>query len=213
MGKRRSTLMKGKRAAGEGANDAPSLRAFSDEPPAWARLAPFLAFLLLLALYLATLCPSVGGGDSGELTAAALTGGVPHPSGYPLFALLARFFAALPLGHSPAWRVNLLSAVPMAAAAGLVCAVVQSWTRNSAAGLLAAALGRHRPPVVAPKVSAHVGALIGASMVGGLLVSWGVRPEPGLRDLGLGILSLGSIGLACAVSIAAVAYIADRHLG
>jgi len=140
MEKGRSTLRKGKRAVGESVYDDPSLRAFSDEPRAGARLAPFLAFLLLLALYLATLCPSVGGGDSGELTAAALTGGVPHPSGYPLFALLARFFAALPLGHSPAWRVNLLSAVPMAAAAGLVCAVVQSWTRNPAAGLLAAAL-------------------------------------------------------------------------
>jgi hypothetical protein len=50
-------------------------------------------------------------------------------------------------------------------------------------------------------------------VVGGLLVSWGVRPQPGLRDLGLGIISLGSIGLACAVSIAAVAYVADRHLG
>jgi hypothetical protein len=72
--------------------------------------------------------------------AAALTGGVPHPSGYPLFALLARGFGALPLGHSLAWRVNLLSAVSTAAAGGLVCAAVQSWTRSAAAGLLAAAL-------------------------------------------------------------------------
>jgi hypothetical protein len=54
---------------------------------------------------------------------------------------------------------------------------------------------------------------MGASIAGGLLVSWGVRPEPRLRDLGLGIISLGSIGLACAVSVAAVAYIANRHLG
>jgi hypothetical protein len=58
-----------------------------------------------------------------------------------------------------------------------------------------------------------LGALIGASIVGGLLVSWGVRPEPGLRDLGLGIISLGPIGLACALSVAAVAHLADRHLG
>jgi len=58
-----------------------------------------------------------------------------------------------------------------------------------------------------------MGALIGAAMVGGLLVSWGVRPEPGLRDLGLGIISLGSIGLACAVIVAGVAYVADRYLG
>jgi hypothetical protein len=127
-----------------------------DEPTAWARLAPFLAFLFLVALYIATLHPSVAGGDSGELTAAALTGGVPHPSGYPLFALLARFFAALPLGHSPAWRVNLLSAVSTAAAGGLVCAVVWSWTRNAVAGLLAAALFGTNPLVWSHATGAEV---------------------------------------------------------
>ena len=125
-----------------------------DEP--WARLAPFVAFLFLLALYIATLTPSVAGGDSGELTAAALTGGVPHPSGYPLFALLARLFAALPLGPSPVWRVNLLSAVSMAAAGGLACAVVQSWTRNPAAGLVAAALFGTSPVVWSNATSAEV---------------------------------------------------------
>jgi Protein of unknown function (DUF2723) len=156
MGKRKSARGRGKRTATEGANDNSSLPASSDEPAAWARLAPFLASLLLAALYLATLYPSVAGGDSGELTAAALTGGVPHPSGYPLFALLARLFAALPLGHSPAWRVNLLSAVSTAAAAGLVCAVVHSWTRNPVAGLLAAALFGTNPLVWIHATSAEV---------------------------------------------------------
>ena len=103
-------------------------------------LAPLIAFAGLLALYIATLAPSVVGGDSGELTTSALTGGVPHPPGYPLFAMLARLFAALPLGHSPAWRVNLLSATSTAAAAALLCATVQLWTREAAAGLVAAAL-------------------------------------------------------------------------
>jgi len=107
-------------------------------PRAW--LAPAVTFVCLMALYVSTLAPSIMGGDSGELTAAALTGGVPHPPGYPLFALLARFFAALPLGHSPAWRVSLLSATATAAAAALVCATVILWTRESAAGLVAAAI-------------------------------------------------------------------------
>jgi len=92
-------------------------------------------------------------------------------------------------------------------AATFVCLV---W---AAAGLLTAALVRGRAPVVAGNVSGHVGALLGASIVGGLLVSVGVRPQPGLRDLGLGIVSLGSIGLACAVSVAVVAHLANRHLG
>ena len=126
MRRRKLAPKLGTRAAAEGPNSA-----VADESAAWARLAPLLAFLVLAALYVATLRPSVAGGDSGELTAAALTGGVPHPSGYPVFALLARFFAALPLGHSPAWRVNLLSAMSTAAAGGLLCAAVRSWTRNA----------------------------------------------------------------------------------
>jgi hypothetical protein len=103
-------------------------------------LAPLVAFVALLVLYVATLAPSVVGGDSGELTASALSGGVAHPPGYPLFTLLARLFNALPLGHTAAWRVNLLSAVSTAAAGGLVCAVVLLWTRQTAAALVAAAL-------------------------------------------------------------------------
>ncbi|MBN2577014.1 MAG: DUF2723 domain-containing protein [Deltaproteobacteria bacterium] len=103
-------------------------------------LAPLVAFAGLFALYVVTLAPSVVGGDCGELTAASLTGGVPHPPGYPLFAMLARGFAWLPLGHSPAWRVNLLSAFATAGAAAVLCATVQLWTREAAAGLVAAAL-------------------------------------------------------------------------
>ncbi|HJX63204.1 MAG TPA: DUF2723 domain-containing protein [Polyangia bacterium] len=156
MGKRRPAPGKGKRIVAESANLNPWVPAFSDELAAWTRLAPFLAFVFLVVLYIATLTPSVAGGDSGELAAAGLTGGVPHPSGYPLFALLARLFGALPLGHSAIWRVNLLSAVSMAAAGGLLCAVVQSWTRNAAAGLMAAALFGTSPVVWSNATSAEV---------------------------------------------------------
>jgi hypothetical protein len=51
-----------------------------------------------LAVYLATLQRGVPGGDSGELIASAVTGGVAHPSGYPLFLLLARAAAAILAG-------------------------------------------------------------------------------------------------------------------
>ena len=92
-------------------------------------------------------------------------------------------------------------------AAAFVCLV---W---AAIGLVVAALVRRGPSVPGGNAQVRLGALIGASLVGGLLVSWGVRPEPGLRDLGLGVLSLGSVGLACAISVAVVARAADRHLG
>ena len=46
-----------------------------------------LVFSVVLAGYAVTLCKSVGGGDSGELVAAACSLGVPHPPGYPLHTL------------------------------------------------------------------------------------------------------------------------------
>jgi len=146
------------------------------------------------------------------------------PSGHTTVALSIAL-AAVIVAPS-AWRSTVAIGVSATASLVGVALVLGRWHRPSdvlaatfvclvwaAAGLLTAALVRHRPPVPARGVSLHVGALIGAAIVGGLLVSWGVRPEPGLRDLGLGIISLGSIGLACAGSVAAVAYVADRHLG
>jgi len=146
------------------------------------------------------------------------------PSGHTTVALSIAL-AAVMVAPS-AWRSTVAIGVSGTAALVGVALVLGRWHRPSdviaatfvclvwaASGMLTAALVRQRPPLSVRKPSAHLGALIGAAMAGGLLVSWGVRPEPGLRDLGLGIISLGSIGLACAVSVAAVAHLAERHLG
>ncbi|MCJ7750275.1 MAG: DUF2723 domain-containing protein, partial [Armatimonadetes bacterium] len=55
-------------------------------------------FVVLLAVYHATLIPTVIDQDSGELVAAAHVLGIPHPTGYPLWALLGRAFDYLPVG-------------------------------------------------------------------------------------------------------------------
>ena len=73
-------------------------------------------------------------GDSGELVAAVHTLGIPHPSGYPLYALLGKLWTLLlPLG-SVAWRMSLLSAVCAAGTSALVFAIL----RVAGAGRLAA---------------------------------------------------------------------------
>ena len=81
-----------------------------------------------LTVYVATLAPGLTfehyGTDGGDLIAAARTLGVPHPSGYPTYTLLAWLFSHLPLGVV-AYRVNLLSAVCAAGAVGLLCRVAQ----------------------------------------------------------------------------------------
>lgn len=82
--------------------------------------------VLSLVVYLATLAPDLTnanfGTDGGDLIAAARTLGVPHPSGYPTYVLLAWLASHLPVG-SIAYRVNLLSAVCAAVAVGLCFSV------------------------------------------------------------------------------------------
>jgi hypothetical protein len=59
------------------------------------------------------------GSDGGDLITAAATGGVAHPTGYPVYLLFARIFQLLPIG-SLAFRTNLMSAFAAVSAALLV---------------------------------------------------------------------------------------------
>lgn len=92
-----------------------------------------VAALIAAALYARTLAPTVGAGDSGELILAARGLGIPHPPGYPLWLLLARLAAAIPVG-ALALRVNAVSALTTAVAVGLF------WILGRGAGLKTAAL-------------------------------------------------------------------------
>lgn len=82
---------------------------------------------LLFTLYLNTMAPALtwanDGSDGGDLITAAYTGGVPHPSGYPLYLILARLFQSLPIG-TLAYRTNLMSGVFAAFSAWLVYCIV-----------------------------------------------------------------------------------------
>jgi hypothetical protein len=90
-------------------------------------LPPLILVGALLAVYLASMAPGLswanGGADGGDLISAAATGGVAHPTGYPLYLLLARLFLWLPVG-SLAYRTNMMSAVAAVLAALLVFSLV-----------------------------------------------------------------------------------------
>ena len=92
---------------------------------AWRHLLPWLVGGLALLLYVLTAAPWLSwaheGADGGDLIAASMTQGVPHPSGYPTYCLLGRLFALLPLG-SIARRFNLFSATAAAVSIGLLVA-------------------------------------------------------------------------------------------
>ncbi|GAB4108693.1 MAG: hypothetical protein OHK0022_60550 [Roseiflexaceae bacterium] len=98
--------------------------------------------LAAFALYAATLLPGVGGGDTAEFQRAGPTLGLAHPSGYPLYTLLGWLWSQLPLGGTPAWRMNLLSAALAALALAAVYACGRALgQRPPAAAGAAAALG------------------------------------------------------------------------
>lgn len=81
----------------------------------------------MLGLYIATGSPTItwnhNGADSGELAAAALSLGIPHPPGYPTWVLLAHLAMKLLPGADPAARLVLLSALAAAASCVLVTLV------------------------------------------------------------------------------------------
>lgn len=92
-------------------------------PAHWSRLERWTAaavFVVPIAAYVLTLSPSVGFIDSGELAAVVSTFGIAHPTGYPVFTILARAFATLPLPMVPIQQLNLLSALVCAAAVVLL---------------------------------------------------------------------------------------------
>ncbi len=114
--------------------------------------------LVALGVYAATLNPTVSHGDSGEMITVARTFGVPHPPGFPLYALLAGLFAHVPLA-SVATRVNFFSVVCDALAAALVFRAAARFTASVPAGILAAALFAFSPIVWPYAVTTEVFAL------------------------------------------------------
>jgi hypothetical protein len=57
--------------------------------------------------------------DTSEYITAAYTLGLPHPPGNPLFVLIGRVFAILPIAKTVAQRINLLAALCSAISAGM----------------------------------------------------------------------------------------------
>ena len=81
-------------------------------------LAAALTSLGIFILYVLTLAPTTAMWDTSEYMASAFVLGNPHPPGNPLFVLLGRVFAVLPIPFSVAVKINLLAAVTSAISAG-----------------------------------------------------------------------------------------------
>ncbi|MGH8047737.1 MAG: protein O-mannosyl-transferase family [Chthoniobacterales bacterium] len=93
-----------------------------------------IATLVSFVVYAWTTAPSVTLLDSGEFIVAAQHFGVPHPTGYPVWTMLAWLFQLIPLGNV-AWQLALFSGVCGALAVGLATMLI----RNSVLWMLPAA--------------------------------------------------------------------------
>ena len=83
-----------------------------------------LLFVVSFALYIRTLAPSLLYGDSAEFQTVAYTLGIGHPTGYPVYILLARVFTLIPAGDI-AYRVNLFSAFCAALTVALAYLIIR----------------------------------------------------------------------------------------
>src|SRR5512135_2216463 len=94
-----------------------------------------IAFFLL---YFFTLAPNVLSADNGEFQLVAWKLGIAHPPGYPLYTLIGFLFTRFFV--SPAFALNLLSAIIAAITLLLVSKTVQLLTQSVLAGLVAASI-------------------------------------------------------------------------
>jgi len=105
-------------------------------PRAW--FAGMIAGAIALTFYVWGAAPTVLSGDSAEMATVAAVGGVPHPTGYPMFVLIGR--ATQPfLPGSPARRATLMCAL-MGSVSVMLFALLLSELQLSWAAVLAGAL-------------------------------------------------------------------------
>ena len=96
-------------------------------PPLFRRIdwiALLITFASVWAVYLWTLAPNLTLEDSGELCTGSYYAGIPHPPGYPFWAIYSWFWTfILPIGNV-AWRVEVGQSFAAAMGCGLLALMV-----------------------------------------------------------------------------------------
>ncbi len=73
----------------------------------------FLFLLFWLIFYIYFQVSGIYGGDAGDFVSSAIVNGIPHPPGFPLYALIAHLLTKIGIGTF-AFRVAFLSSIPTA---------------------------------------------------------------------------------------------------
>lgn len=170
-----------------------------------SRLLPSLlvALVAFAAAWLAML-PGVAFWDTGELQAVGPLMGTAHPTGFPTYVLLGWFASVVlqPFGD-PAFRMNLLSALCLAVAAGVTVDLVRALTGWVVLGI-AAGIAMALTPIawaIATHAETHSLHLALVAVLLWLLVTWDghVRGEGDRGDRGDRYLVAAAIVFGLAV--------------
>ena len=147
------------------------------------------SFALLYGFFQMT---GIYAGDSGELVTAGSIWGVPHPPGYPLFTLLANILVRIVPFSTEAFRIGLLSSLPMALSLGMCSLLLLSLTGSLAAGIIGPSIIGLTYPVflyaVVPEVFGLYALFSFSLMLFGFV--WNFYPRSGLLILAMFILGL-----------------------
>ena len=185
--------------------------------------------LLALGIYLRTMLPSTGFWDTGEAQTVPPTLSIFHPTGFPTYEILGWLWTRLPFGEV-AWRMNLLSAVSVAAAAGFVTLIAghliaerSAALRGGAAGIAGAAFAwASEPWENATRADVHAVNILFVTIVMWLLFTWRAAERAGssraggwlvaaAAAFGIGIGAHPLVGLL-AIGIGVWLFVVDRGL-
>jgi Protein of unknown function (DUF2723) len=161
---------------------------YSDNAVAFAAAA---VALLAFGIYLRTMLPSTGFWDTGEAQTVPPTLSIFHPTGFPTYEMLGWLWTRLPIGEV-AWRMNVLSGVCVALAAGLVTLVSghliterSRLLRGAAAGIAGAAFAfASEPWENATRADVHAANVMFVALVIWLLFTWRAAERAGARRAG-----------------------------
>ncbi|MEO6578477.1 MAG: DUF2723 domain-containing protein, partial [Candidatus Limnocylindria bacterium] len=160
------------------------------------------AFVVVLAfgMYLRTMLPSTGFWDTGEAQTVPPTLSIFHPTGFPVYVLVGWLWSQLPIGEV-AWRMNLLSAVSVALAAGFVTMSAglligekDRALRATAAGIAGAAFAfASEPWENATRADVHALSILSVSALVWLLLTWGRAERVGSSKAGRWLVAAAAV--------------------
>jgi hypothetical protein len=149
--------------------------------------------LLTLIVYLMTLCPTVPGGDSGELITVSTQLGLSHPPGYPLYTMLGYLFSKIPF-FSAAQGVNFMSGAFQIVAGFFLFATFRRWHKNTLLGWLIVGVFSFSPLIWRYAVVAEVFTLNNLFLSALTYILYRLYEEPRAKWV---VIFAAVFGLAC----------------